>query len=471
MESWPNPLADQRTLILHHWPLSVQRREMVSRDFFYITTRPENHPRVLSVGRRARVDMAQVLAHLKRTHGWSPTLFIANIDAYFPIIPLNVAALNCPKLLILGDSHHGDAPLRNLIRYVQTESYDAYLTDYLRQHQWFFHLAGLKRLFWLPGLFVRPFENERAVHERRVTELLNDEPAPAAIFVGQARKFHPRRKRLIEELGQRMPGFRHVQTDQQTAQLLYGRVPVSLNFTLNADANLRYFEIAAAGGVQLADRLSAESGMDLLFRDGREIVYFDGIEDLIEACGRLKVDEPARTDIGRGARERFLETCGPQKLLSVLHDIIEGREVEPLYRAEQAHRIRHVKPDTFSEFRLHLYEIIQQLHKERERLEVMWDASAEDIWPEDLIDLPRVKLTVVGETRRSRARLRPFLSNTPDAGRIRWCDKPDKKPFDLVITSSPNELPSNVDRTTGLLYLCPDRSKPDQPTWRLLRAQ
>ncbi len=87
---------------------------------------------------------------------WKPDIFIAKVDSFFNVVPRNIQALDCIKILILGDTQHGIKPLEKMIEYAQSEPYDFYISDHKRHHLWYYHLAKIKNLFWLPGLFLNP---------------------------------------------------------------------------------------------------------------------------------------------------------------------------------------------------------------------------------------------------------------------------------------------------------------------------
>jgi len=61
-----------------------------------------------------------------------------------------------PKILILGDTQHGVKPLERMIEYAKSEEYDFYITDHKRHHLWYYYLARIPNLYWLPGLFLNP---------------------------------------------------------------------------------------------------------------------------------------------------------------------------------------------------------------------------------------------------------------------------------------------------------------------------
>lgn len=43
-----------------------------------------------------------------------------------------------------------------MIEYAKSEKYDFYITDHKRHHLWYYYLARIPNLYWLPGLFLNP---------------------------------------------------------------------------------------------------------------------------------------------------------------------------------------------------------------------------------------------------------------------------------------------------------------------------
>lgn len=68
-------------------------------------------------------------------------------------------------------------------------------------------------------------------------------------------------------------------------------------------ANMRFFELAVAGGLQVC---SACPEMETAFRDGETIIYYTRETDLPDLVRRLLGDEPLRMSIARAGRELAL---------------------------------------------------------------------------------------------------------------------------------------------------------------------
>ena len=105
-----------------------------------MTSTPQTHPKVINVPFGAQIKMDQVLQKLRN---WEPDLFIAKVDAYQNIVPIHIDALQCPKILILGDTQHGEEPLQRMLKYAQQEKYDFYITDHKKHHLWYYWLGTI----------------------------------------------------------------------------------------------------------------------------------------------------------------------------------------------------------------------------------------------------------------------------------------------------------------------------------------
>ena len=66
--------------------------------------------------------------------------------------------------------------------------------------------------------------------------------------------------------------------------MCYNRALISLNISLNGDLNFRPYEIIAAGGFMLTDRLTPEAGLDAFYTEGQHYIAYDGFSDL---CAKL----------------------------------------------------------------------------------------------------------------------------------------------------------------------------------------
>jgi spore maturation protein CgeB len=81
---------------------------------------------------------------------------------------------------------------------------------------------------------------------------------------------------------------------------------ISLNCTsrqMKGAVNQRVFDVPASGGFVLTDRREQLEG---LFEPGREVLVYDGPEEIPGLVERLLADDPLRREVSRAARARIL---------------------------------------------------------------------------------------------------------------------------------------------------------------------
>ncbi len=93
-------------------------------------------------------DLAAIAAALPADQ--QPDAVVCLVDASWRAMPRNLRAFRCPKVLLIADTHHLNAPITGMIRYAQSEPFDRVVVLYDRHHWNFFKAAGLKSLYWFP---------------------------------------------------------------------------------------------------------------------------------------------------------------------------------------------------------------------------------------------------------------------------------------------------------------------------------
>ena len=87
----------------------------------------------------------------------------------------------------------------------------------------------------------------------------------------------------------------------------YGEAHITFNCSLNGDLNMRVFETLGAGGFLLTDRLSPQSGLERLFRDGAHLALYDSPDDLIAKI-EYYLDRPDEAaEIARRGQQHYIE--------------------------------------------------------------------------------------------------------------------------------------------------------------------
>lgn len=311
-------------------------------------------------------DLAAVAARLPADQ--KPDLVVCLVDASRRNVPRNLRAIGCPRVLLVADTHHMNSPIIGMLRYVTAEPFDRVVFLYDRHHAAFFYAAGLRNIFWFPGLTFP--HSDAAVRGAR-----HDERAGRVAFVGQAGRFHPRRARLLEAMAARKLPLDLRQGSQAEGLGFYGSSLAGFNASLNGDLNLRIFEMLAAGAAVLTDRLAPESGLDELFTEGREIVTYTSPEHLVEMAAHLITHPSEARAIGEAGARWFDERFNEAKRREAFRRLAcDGVAAFPLPFDRD--------PPTFfggnSDLLLRsliVYERLQELHRTQETVYVALDSS------------------------------------------------------------------------------------------------
>ncbi|OAM88605.1 glycosyltransferase [Termitidicoccus mucosus] len=327
-------------------------------------------------------DLAALAARLPPEQ--KPDVVVCLADASRRNMPRNLRAFKCPRVLLVADTHHMQSPLTNMLNYIAAETFDRVVLLYDRHHAGIFRTAGVKNLFWFPGLTFP--HDDATVKAARAAQRQS-----CVAFVGQTGKFHPRRSALLSMLSGTGIPLRHETVGQKEGLRVYGSSLIGLNTSLNGDLNLRVFEILAAGGALLTDRLTRESGLDMLFPATVGIFLYNEASELKEYAFRLLANTVVTRAMGEaGARwfdEHMSAECRQRDFRRLAIDGIQPAfaelgEVKPYFSGD-AQRLKKVLPD---------YEATQ----ERCRTEVNVTVFLEDAVPDGLAALyatmPRLKL-------------------------------------------------------------------------------
>ena len=308
-------------------------------------------------------------------------LIVVYADASGFNFPLNLNAFDCPKVLVIGDTHHLRDPLRQVVEYAGDASFDFIVSMYNRQHLHWFRAAGYARVAWFPGLAVRhvprPFRADRK---------------PQVGFVGQSSSRHVRRTRLLDALrSSGVPVTAMTGTREATAEV-YADSVVSFNASLNGDLNLRVFEVLSAGGCLLTDRLTPQGGLELLLEEDSHYLAYDTPEELVDKARYLLRNPDHALNIARTGNAAFLKSMMPSRRAADFLAWVFDDRLDDLYRVPPP--AEPIEPAVELMDRLRIYEALQQLHLERERPRIVFDPAVPQVYRSDAADLRRLNVTV-----------------------------------------------------------------------------
>jgi len=317
-----------------------------------------------------------------------PELLIVKADASLRNCPRNLFKLKCPKVLIVGDTHHMNAPLQNVIRYALEEPFTHIVFDHTRHHAHFFMEAGLKNVHWIPAV-------DFAFNPREPVQ----NPSRKLSFVGQVGAHHPFRRHVLGSLQAAGLPLEVLRGTTQEAADIYADSLITLNVSLNGDLNLRVFESLAAGGFLMTDRLSEASGLPLLFEDGKHLVTWSSIDELKEKITHYLANPAEALAIRTAGHQELVTNHSPEVKIRELLDLVYDGRCNPRYDlASERSRCtvgygRQNQPE-FRRSRLAPYEIIQETHRSS-LATVVWCATPDA--HSGLLDLPRLSFRPASE--------------------------------------------------------------------------
>ncbi len=353
--------------------------------------------------------------------GKEPELVVVKTDASARLMPVGLERLSCPKVLILGDTHHLPAPISFLIDYAKSERFDIILSDHDRHHLHFFKRSGFSNIYWIPGLNynLRP-------------RPLSMDAKKQAIFVGQTGAYHPYRRALFEKAkGLDLP--LEVRTaPSEVAVTLYSKNAISLNCSLNGDLNLRVFEILGSGGLLLTDRLSEDSGLYRIFEDGKEILSYLSLCELREKIVYYLEHEEERLAIRQAGFDKLRANHTPAIKRRQLMDLAFNGKVESELMLDDTRFISLASRDARDIMKdVALYQFIQDEHRRSSKVVFYADASGavelssardlprleihdldrcdEDFGAEGELSLPEVRFLACADANSLRASLESFV--------------------------------------------------------------
>jgi len=318
-------------------------------------------------------------------------------DSSLMNLPLNLKAFQCPTVLCLGDTHHLDRPIQRMVAYALDARFDFVVSNYNRQHVHWFQEAGMQQTAWIPGLAAthvpRPFQHR---HKR-------------VGFVGQIGNVHPRRAPMFRAMEEANTPIIAGKASRTEAADLYASSILSFNASLNGDVNLRVFEVMSAAGCLLTDRLSPESGLPLLFEEGKEFIGYDSIEELLDRAHHYLRNPTDSLRIAKAGHAAYLERFLPEHQAQRLLDwVFNGRLPDfnnPGWDCRP--QIASQEPVPLP-LRVQLYEYIQAAHLSHEHVRVLIAPEVPLSVAADMLDLRRVQCCLLDASQQKRERLAQF---------------------------------------------------------------
>jgi hypothetical protein len=379
-----NVLYSTHTSLNYMPPLTVSSRQ--------ITVGPNYHRHIEAGTVRSlhvapgRYDLATLVASLPA--GQKPELTIVLADAYQTCVPVSLAAVPGRKLLLVADTHHGVAPLQKMLAYARQEPFDRIVVTHDPHHLHWFTEADIAPTTYIPNVNCANFS--QPLVERR---------QPAIIFVGQTGQWHHRRRHLLEAIQNAGLPLIVRQAPAPMAATMYNATQITFNCSLNGDLNMRIFEVMAAGGFLVTDRLSPQSGLETLFHRGKQYVDYDGVDDLLHLLRHYLAHPGECLRIARAGQKAYLQRHQPAQRARDLIDFGLGNSA----RSCKYDPRTSPKGEGFGENlleRIHLYELLQHVSLQNEQVFVLVDPALGARIISDLVDLPRLRIQLIEQAER-----------------------------------------------------------------------
>lgn len=352
-----------------------------------------------------------------------PEMIFVKADATGRCFPINLNILKCPRVFMLGDTHHLKMPIRRLLEYAFKEKFDFIMSDHDRQHLHFFREAGIENVAWIPSFNIYPHE-----------QLFFDDKICDVSFVGQAGRWHPYRRHVLNYLaGQGVP-LNILQAPHEKAAEIYAQSLINLNISLNGDLNLRIFEVLSSGGFLLTDMLSPESGLNLLFRDGEHLVCFRDEKDLLDKIKYFLRHPDEAKEIARNGYEEYRRNHTPEKKISELMNYVFNGEENPLYEVKKDKRSVYIQNNNSEDLmkRVAIYEFFQELHLNKNAPSVLLWPGVDALLACDLVDLPQLSVVVKDDGGKVTDENKALFKKMGVSGKIAFAPWEDIKTQDIV---------------------------------------
>jgi hypothetical protein len=360
-------------------PIAVSARQIVVGPGY--PTRIEDRVKSLNVA-SGRYDLASVVFSIPADQ--RPELTLILVDAFQDCLPENLAAVPGRKVLLAADTHHGEKPLQKMLAYARQEPFDRIALIHDPHHLHWFTEAAIAPTTYIPNLNVHHFPRAFSTHRK-----------PHIAFVGQAGRFHARRRFLLEAIRNAGLPLAVQAVAAPAAAGIYGAAQVTFNCSLNGDLNMRVFEVMAAGGFLVTDRLSPQAGLDRLFRRGADYVDYENPDDLIAKLRYYLARPTECLKVARSGQAAYIANHRPGQRIRDLLDFMVGTHA----RSYSSDRRAEPGGDGFGanlEERVRLYEILQNFARQAELVSVVLDAGLGARCISDFVDLPRLKIQVTG---------------------------------------------------------------------------
>ncbi len=315
-------------------------------------------------------------------------LVVSVLESSSTCFPKNLSKLKCPKIALIGDTHHSLYSISSIIRYVKREKFYHLFVSAQPSHLHFFYEVGFRDSALFPPL-VEKFENQ-------------NKKKSGLTFIGKRWKSsHPRKSRMVQFLAKNLPR-------KNIPFHFYDRLPylmwrktlarskMVVVSSLNGQLTPQIHQCLFAGALCFVDELSSQTFLYQFFKPGKHLVTWRNFEDLLEKIiyyYNHPVEAEAIAKSGKHqAENNFIITESRRHTIS---EIVFENKTFPRLLAINDKRCqqKRIESPKFFYPRVRLYENVQELHRIHESLTLI-SMTEKNLNPSaDLADLPRLKIT------------------------------------------------------------------------------
>lgn len=308
-------------------------------------------------------------------------------------LPRGISRFRGKKVLIIGDTHHQQRPLQIAMRYAEQERFDIVFVGN-RQHAHWLRNAGVANLHWLPAIAAHPYVGPFIADRQR--EIL---------LIGQTGHLHPRRAWIVQQLQARGYPISVRSCEPHELPENYGKALISLNVSLNADVNFRFYEVPAAGGFLLTDRTSPLAGVHTYFKAGEHYDDFGSLDELCAKIDHYLAHPEAAVAMAERGQARYLTMLDRASVVRRFWEAVDTGKDDPAFVLSAEPRFGRRKPTRYAALRrdVAIYEAIQSLHRTTESPNVLLMPDTSRRLALDCADLPNLNLWMLDDDARSGA--------------------------------------------------------------------
>ena len=380
-----------------------------------------------------------------------PDLLIVKADSTRRNVPVNLSSVNCPKVLILDQTHSLSPAISSLALYARQENFDYICSEENRQHLHFFKDLGFRNVFWSPALSIKPCKQAFRLSRKNAVAISVD-----------LNKTHDFQNRVLHTLTNKEIPVYISQDSNNDAAKLYSQYDVSLNFSENGNLNPEFFKVISSGGFLLSDKLSNESGVYDIFEEGKHFKEYSSAEEAAELSKYCLEHVSEAQSIAREGLKQFEDTLKPELTVDRLYKYVFEGFLDETFQVKS----RTGTCLSFSESglqRIKRYEWVQDLQFNSVKTSLSLSPGAERRLLRDIKDLPRVETYSI----KDRTVVDKLILEERDYADIALLEQFKLQPFiDLQILSKSENVDESIVRQLKKAGLKRDPIEKNSFVWK-----